>query len=78
MHTNIATADSRQELNVSTMVAQFIDSVIVYIVAFWGVIPNVFHLIVVAWVVKVVVASLDTPFIYLLRKYQRPDAVGAD
>ena len=57
--------------NASTVVSQLVDSTIVYTVAFWGIIPNVWELVIVAWIMKIGVAVLDTPFLYLLKRYIR-------
>jgi len=51
--------------NVSTMISQFIDSFIFITIAFYGVMP-VWPLILGQWAVKLVIALLDTPVIYLL------------
>ena len=49
--------------NASTIVSQFIDSVIFIFIAFYGVFPVV-PLILGQWIVKVVIALIDTPFMY--------------
>ena len=49
--------------NASTIVSQFIDSVIFIFIAFYGVLPVV-PLILGQWIVKVVIALIDTPFMY--------------
>ena len=49
--------------NASTIVSQFIDSVIFIFIAFYGVLP-VMPLILGQWIVKVVIALIDTPFMY--------------
>ena len=53
--------------NLSTMVSQLIDSVIFCFIAFWGLFePGVFiEILVSTYIIKWVVASLDTPFVYL-------------
>ena len=51
--------------NVSTTVSQLLDSVIFITIAFYGVMPLV-PLILGQWVVKVGIALLDTPLVYLL------------
>lgn len=53
--------------NVSTFLGQTVDSVIFYSIAFAGVVPNLFELIVVTCLVKYAIAALDTPFLYLAR-----------
>lgn len=56
--------------NGSTLTSQLIDTVIFTFLAFWGVYPNrVFvSILVTTYLFKVIVALLDTPFIYLARK----------
>lgn len=54
--------------NGSTFVSQGIDSIIFTLIAFWGVFPNIWQIILFTYIIKIVVAILDTPFIYLSRK----------
>lgn len=49
--------------NASTIISQLIDSVIFITIAFYGVFP-VLPLILGQWVVKIIIALLDTPFMY--------------
>lgn len=56
--------------NFSTSASQFIDTVIFMFIAFYGVTPKhdfsyIFQLILPYWLLKVVVALLDTPICYL-------------
>ena len=51
--------------NASTIVSQLLDSVIFITIAFYGVMP-LMPLILGQWVVKVGIAVLDTPLVYLL------------
>lgn len=51
--------------NASTAISQFFDSFIFIVIAFWGVMP-IWPLIIGQWVVKIVIAILDTPVIYLV------------
>ena len=51
--------------NASTMVSQAIDTILIWHIAFWGVVPNIWSIILVSYVVKVAVALTDTPFCYL-------------
>lgn len=53
--------------NVSTIVSQLIDSAVFISLAFYGVMP-IFPLIIGQWVIKVLIAALDTPFCYLACK----------
>jgi uncharacterized integral membrane protein (TIGR00697 family) len=61
--------------NASTLVSQLLDSLIFCAVAFWGVFePAVWvEILATTYIMKVIVAVLDTPFIYLARRL-RPDA----
>jgi len=54
--------------NASTWVSQSIDTVVFMAVAFYGVIP-IFSLIISTIFLKVIVATLDTPFLYFIRWY---------
>ena len=51
----------------STSVSQLIDTVIFFPIAFAGVMPELFQVMLVAYIVKILVAVLDTPYIYLAR-----------
>lgn len=66
--------------NASTMVSQLLDSVIFCIIAFWGMFPiEVFWEIMLStYIIKVAVAALDTPFIYLAKRIFPKDDVVAD
>ena len=66
--------------NASTMVSQFLDSAIFCTVAFWGVFPiEVFwEILVSTYLIKFVVAALDTPFIYLARRLFPADRHGEE
>ncbi len=54
--------------NGSTIISQFIDSLIVFSIAFIGVIDNWFTVMLTTYVIKLVVALFDTPWLYLARK----------
>ena len=49
--------------NASTIVSQFIDSIIFITIAFYGVFP-IWPLILGQWVIKMLIALIDTPFMY--------------
>lgn len=55
--------------NSSTMVGQIINTVIFFTVAFYNVIPNLMEIIITAAVVKIIIALIDTPFIWLARYF---------
>ncbi|CCO23466.1 queuosine precursor transporter [Maridesulfovibrio hydrothermalis] len=57
--------------NVSTVVSQFIDSTIFVTIAFYGVMP-VTDIILGQWLAKIVIAMIDTPFVYLGVSILRP------
>ena len=52
--------------NVSTMTAQLVDSLIFIVIAFYGTMPieALFAMVFSQWAVKLVLAALDTPFVY--------------
>lgn len=53
--------------NASTMVSQFLDSTIFILIAFYGIesINVLLNMIMSMWLFKVLIAALDTPFVYL-------------
>ena len=55
--------------NASTMVSQLLDSVIFTFIAFWGLLPQseFVQILITTYVVKWIVAAVDTPFLYLAR-----------
>ena len=57
--------------NVSTLLSQLIDNVIFTFLAFSGVLPFdiVLEIFITTYLMKFVVAALDTPFIYLARSF---------
>ncbi|AMK09759.1 queuosine precursor transporter [Pseudodesulfovibrio indicus] len=64
--------------NASTMISQLLDSAIFCVIAFWGVFPmEVFlEILLSTYLIKVAVAALDTPFIYLAKRlFNRDEAV---
>ena len=52
--------------NASTMTSQIIDTAIFITIAFIGVVPNIWAMILSQYFIKFVFALLDTPFFYLL------------
>ena len=52
--------------NVSTITAQLLDSLIFIVIAFYGTMPvaALFTMVFSQWLVKLVLATLDTPFVY--------------
>jgi len=55
--------------NASTVVSQLLDSVIFTFIAFWGLLPNneFLEILLTTYLLKVVVAAVDTPFLYLAK-----------
>jgi len=51
--------------NASTIVSQAIDTTIFITIAFYGIVPNIVDIILGQYVIKVVIALLDTPFMYM-------------
>lgn len=54
--------------NASTMSSQFIDTAIFITIGFFGAVPSIWAMIFSQYVVKLVLAALDTPFFYLLTR----------
>ncbi len=54
--------------NLSTAVSQFMDSFIFWGIAMYGIAPNLWQIILSAYVIKLIAAAIDTPFIYLVKK----------
>jgi len=54
--------------NGSTWISRAVDTCVFYSVAFWGVFP-IGEAIVFTWLLKILVAALDTPFLYLGRRF---------
>ena len=52
---------------VSTVTAQFLDTILFFGLAFYGVLPIevIIQLMVISYIVKLIIAFIDTPFIYL-------------
>jgi len=53
--------------NISTFFGQTIDTLVFYTVAFWGIVPDLFGLIIVTCVIKYIIAIVDTPVLYFAR-----------
>lgn len=49
----------------STTISQGIDSAIFLFIAFYGVLPKLGELFISVWIFKIIIALVDTPFIYL-------------
>jgi queuosine precursor transporter len=62
--------------NLSTITSQAFDSVIFIVLAFYGRVPNevIWSMILGQWLVKWVIALLDTPFCYLMVAWARDDS----
>lgn len=60
--------------NISTMIAQFVDSVVWISIAFYGVFPNIVELITGEYIVKLSVAVIDTFVIYAVLMFLRNKA----
>ena len=54
--------------NASTMTSQIIDTAIFITIAFIGVVPNIWAMILSQYLIKFVYALLDTPFFYLMTR----------
>lgn len=54
--------------NASTMCSQFIDTIIFIIIAFYGVVENIWLMALAQYVVKWILAAFDTPFFYFFTR----------
>lgn len=54
--------------NGSTLLSQLVDSFIFVMIAFVGLPYNLFHILITTYILKVIIALLDTPFVYLAKK----------
>ena len=66
--------------NASTLVSQLLDSVIFCLIAFWGVFPEgvLLEIVTTTYLMKVIVAVMDTPFIYLAKRLFPQDLPDAE
>ena len=55
--------------NCSTFLSQIIDTVVFFSIGFWGLVPNIFSMILLTVIVKVIIALIDTPILYFIRWY---------
>lgn len=60
--------------NGSTIASQFVDTAIFTLIAFWGVYPHLLEMILFTWLLKVIVAICDTPFMYLAAHFKPNDS----
>ncbi|MGL6064842.1 MAG: queuosine precursor transporter [Fusobacteriaceae bacterium] len=63
--------------NFSTMVSQLFDNIIFTLIAFWGIYPmNVlFQIFISTYIIKIIVATCDTPFVYLARGWKEKNKI---
>lgn len=54
--------------NAGTMISQLVDTAIFITIAFWGVVPNLFGMVIAQYIVKFVLALADTPFFYFFTR----------
>ena len=64
--------------NLSTITAQFVNSVIFFGGAFYGVVEGLWTLIIISFFVKSAIAVVDTPFMYLSKKITPLDMADAE
>ena len=57
--------------NASTMSSQLIDTVIFITIAFYGVVDNIILMIFAQYLIKLILAALDTPFFLFLHKTKK-------
>lgn len=59
--------------NLSTMTSQFFDTVIFILIAFYGVVPDIWGMVIGQYLIKLILAACDTPFFYFFtRKRANP------
>jgi uncharacterized integral membrane protein (TIGR00697 family) len=54
--------------NLSTMSSQLIDTLIFITIAFYGSVPNIWVMVISQYIVKLILALLDTPFFYFFTR----------
>jgi len=59
--------------NGSTMFSQLVDTAIFITIAFWGSVPSLLVMIFSQYVVKLILAAIDTPIFYLMTKVVKED-----
>jgi uncharacterized integral membrane protein (TIGR00697 family) len=61
--------------NGSTMLSQMLDTIVFTLIAFTGVFAfrTVLEIMLFTYIIKVIVAICDTPFLYLIRKIHKPN-----
>ncbi len=66
--------------NLSTIVSQFLDSIIFITLAFAGTVANavLVNMIISQYLVKIILVLADTPFCYLAVRWARKEGVTAD
>lgn len=61
--------------NVSTITSQFIDSTIFIAIAYLGIYDSILNMILAQWLIKVIIALIDTPFAYWGRSILTKDSL---
>ena len=66
--------------NASTMVSQLLDTLLFTLIAFWGVFEGsvLWQIIITTYLLKWVVSALDTPFMYLARRWLNQGKIQKD
>lgn len=54
--------------NASTMSSQLLDTVIFVFIAFYGVVDNIWLMVLAQYLIKLILAALDTPFFYFFTR----------
>lgn len=57
--------------NASTMCSQFIDTIIFIVIAFYGVVDNIWLMVFAQYLIKWMLAALDTPFFYFFTRNKK-------
>ncbi len=66
--------------NLSTMISQFFDTIVFTLIAFFGVLPNsmLLSIFLSTYIIKFLVAAIDTPFMYLGVKMAKKYNITSD
>ena len=63
--------------NASTMTSQLLDTMIFITIGFYGVVPNIWVMVLSQYIVKLALALIDTPFFYLLTRQKKRSLTNA-
>jgi len=74
--------DSRKFLwlrnNGSTLISQFINAILYNFLAFFGVMDNLWSIIISTYVIYIITSLLDTPVVYICRRLKETNKIGQE